>query len=250
MSGESELRIASLISGGASTMEQIAIASQEGCLAGKVKLVAVFADRMTARIDKATRRGVVGFMIDKKHFGSSMEWGEEIVKVCRDLGVDVILQNGRLSLTPANVIEEYQGMIFNQHPAGLDPDHKDEDGNSLDFGGNGMHGPAAHAAVLKFQESTGRNFPTEATIHHVTAKYDEGQVVYRTGVPVCEGDTPETLAKRVLLVEHQGQINFLNALYEGKVEILKRNEVLIRDGEQGKLYEAKEYGIGKYNKKK
>ncbi len=109
-----------------------------------------------------------------------------------------------------------------------------------------MHGLAAHAALLKFQELTGRRFPTEATIHHVTSGYDKGDVVLRKEVKVCDGDTPETLAQRVLPVEHEAHIVFLSELYVGRITIQKRSEPLIRKGEENLLYRAKLEAIDTY----
>jgi len=240
---DSELRIASLISGTGSTMERIAIECIQGSLKDKAMLVAVFTDRFTSGIHKATTLGIKGFIIDKNHFKSNEEWGEKITKEMQELGVDIILQNGWLSKTPETIIQSFEGRIFNQHPAPLDPDNKDINNNPLHFGGNGMYGLNAHAAVLKFQELSGRKFPTEATIHQVTPNYDEGAVVYREEMQIRSDDTPFTLAKRLLNYEHKAQILFLNKFRDGKIQILKRNEPLIKKGEEQMLYLAKELAI-------
>lgn len=246
---DSELRIVSLISGGGSTMEAILKSTLEGELQGKIRMVAVIADRVTSGISKGTQRGIQGYIIERKRFESSEQWGEIVIRACKDAGADMLLLNGLLSLVPANVIEEYNGRIFNQHPAPLDPEHKNSMGEALHFGGKGMHGDAAHASVLIFQENTGRSFPTEATIHRVTLNFDEGGVVMRKPVEVYKDDTPETLAKRVLPNEHAAQIEFLGNLYNGKVETLKREEPLIRSEEEEILYEAKNTAIEKYRKR-
>ncbi|SRR5260221_6944709 len=235
---ERELRIVSLISGGGSTMEAILNSTVEGELAGKVKMVAVITDRVTPGISKATLRGIQGYIIDRKRFTSSEQWGEIIIKACKDSRTDILLLNGLLSLMPQNVIEEYLGRIFNQHSA--DP---------LYFGGKGMYGLRVHAAVLGFQEKVQRRFPTTAVIHHVTPIYDEGEIVAKKDVEVCDGDTPEVLAQRVLPHEHAAQIDFLGKLYEGKVQVLKRDKPLVRPGEEHILYQAKEEAINMYKKK-
>ncbi len=247
---ESELRIVILISGGGTTMEKIVHETQEGTLRGKVKVAAVISDRSEAKgITKATSKGIKTFVIDKKPFLTREALGDVIVRICEEEEIDVILQNGWLSYTPENVVKEYPGRIFNQHPGPLDRDNKDIHGNPLHFGGKGMHGLAIHAAVLKFQELSHRTFPTEATIHCVTTEVDRGEVVYRAPVSVCPDDTAEILAERVLPHEHAGQIIFLHNLYNGRINPQKRNEPLIRNGEENLLYEAKKYGVDKYNRK-
>jgi folate-dependent phosphoribosylglycinamide formyltransferase PurN len=80
-----------------------------------------------------------------------------------------------------------------------------------DFGGPGMYGIKVHEAVL----ASGAK-ESGVTVHLVDAHYDHGPIVYQERVPVLEGDTPETLQKRVLEAEHRA--------YPEAVKIfLKRN---------------------------
>lgn len=238
---ESELRTAHLISGSGSTVRAIILESQTGRLRDKVKPVVVISDRFDAAgIYKTRNMGIRSFVIARRELKRST-FGKIIVEVCKELGVDKILQNGWLAYTPEEVVERYEGAIFNQHPGPLDTDNK-----PLHFGGKGMYGLAVHEAVLLFQEMAGRKFPTEATIHLVSQEYDCGEVVMRREVEVQEGDTPESLAHRVLPVEHNAQIDFLERLCEGKIQTFKRDEPLINHGEEHILFEAKRIAIERY----
>ena len=109
-----------------------------------------------------------------------------------------------------------------------------------------MHGLAVHAAVIKFQELTGRRFPTEATIHRVTSVVDGGEVVSRMQVAVEKKDTPESLANRVLPYEHEMQILFLKEAYRGNIKRDKRKEPLVKDEEEELLKQAINYAVNKY----
>ncbi len=80
----------------------------------------------------------------------------------------------------------YDGRILNVHPALL-PRH----------GGRGMYGLNVHRAVLEAGDTV-----SGASVHLVTAEYDEGPVIARQEVPVLSADTPESLAERVLSAEH------------------------------------------------
>jgi phosphoribosylglycinamide formyltransferase-1 len=84
-------------------------------------------------------------------------------------------------------VARWRGRIINVHPALLPA-----------FGGPGMYGRQVHEAVL-------RSGATEsgASVHLVDEVYDRGQVLAQERVPVLPGDTPETLAARVLAVEHR-----------------------------------------------
>jgi folate-dependent phosphoribosylglycinamide formyltransferase PurN len=115
------------------------------------------------------------------------EVGHETVTALREAGVQVIFLAGYLRLVPNAVVEAYRGRILNVHPALLP-----------DFGGKGMYGRRVHEAVL----AAGR-LVSGATVHLVDERYDEGQVLAQWPVPVLGGDTPETLAARILAVEHR-----------------------------------------------
>lgn len=101
-------------------------------------------------------------------------------------GVDLVVLAGYLSLIPRDVVERFRGRMLNVHPALLPA-----------FGGTGMYGMRVHRAVL---ESGVR--VTGATVHLVDERYDQGRILAQWPVPIVNGDTPESLAARVLPVEH------------------------------------------------
>lgn len=101
-------------------------------------------------------------------------------------GVDLVVLAGYVKQVPAAVVQRFAGRMINIHPALLPA-----------FGGHGMYGARVHAAVL---ESGARL--SGATVHLVDEEYDRGRILAQWPVPVLPGDTPETLARRVLAVEH------------------------------------------------
>ncbi len=101
-------------------------------------------------------------------------------------GVDLVVLAGYLQLVPPEVVERYSGRMLNIHPALLPA-----------FGGQGMYGIRVHRAVL----ASGARV-SGATVHRVEERYDEGRIVAQWPVPVLPGDSPESLAARVLAVEH------------------------------------------------
>lgn len=101
-------------------------------------------------------------------------------------GVEVVFLAGYLRLVPEEVVGAYRRRILNIHPALLPA-----------FGGKGMYGRRVHAAVL---ESGARL--SGVTIHFVDEEYDRGTILAQWPVPVAPDDTPDTLAARVLRVEH------------------------------------------------
>ena len=101
--------------------------------------------------------------------------------------VDLLVLAGYLQLVPPGVIARLRGRIINVHPALLPS-----------FGGKGMYGRRVHEAVLA---SGARE--SGATVHLVDEVYDRGVILGQARVPVLSGDDPETLAARVLQVEHR-----------------------------------------------
>jgi folate-dependent phosphoribosylglycinamide formyltransferase PurN len=101
--------------------------------------------------------------------------------------IELLVLAGYLQLVPAAVIARFRGRIINVHPALLPA-----------FGGPGMYGRRVHEAVLRAGVAE-----SGATVHLVDEVYDRGEVLAQERVPVLPGDTPETLAARVLAVEHR-----------------------------------------------
>lgn len=94
---------------------------------------------------------------------------------------------------------------FNIHPGPLP-----------DFGGKGMYGRHVHEAVLNAYQQ-GRLTHTEINIHFVTEKYDEGPIFCKVQIAIKEGDTPESLEKRVKKLEHLYFPRYLNYAMRGMV---------------------------------
>jgi formyltetrahydrofolate-dependent phosphoribosylglycinamide formyltransferase len=112
--------------------------------------------------------------------------------------IDVVALAGYLRLIPDAIVRRYRGRIVNVHPALLPA-----------FGGPGMYGMHVHRAVIESGCTV-----TGVTVHEVDERYDEGRAIVQWPVPVLRGDTAESLAARVLRVEH--------AVYPLAVEAIAR----------------------------
>ena len=123
--------------------------------------------------------------IDIAHFNSADD-GSELLALLRKFRIDLVVLAGYLKRIQSKVIREYAGRIINIHPALLPA-----------FGGEGMYGARVHEAVIA---SGARE--TGVTVHLVDDEYDRGPIVAQWRVPVNQSDTAESLATRVLNVEH------------------------------------------------
>ena len=122
--------------------------------------------------------------------------GCELLELLKRHDIELVVLAGYMKRIPPSVVREFHGRIINVHP-GLLPE----------FGGAGMYGARVHQAVLASGSRT-----TGVTVHLVDDEFDHGPVVAQWRVKVNEDDTPETLAARVLEVEH--------AIYPRAVEMI------------------------------
>ena len=161
--------------------------------------------------------------VDQDRFGAA------ILKFAEKNGVTFITQNGWMPYTPSNVIEKFEGKIFNQHPAPVP-----------EFGGQGMFGRRPHQAIIEFSRLTGRSsLWTEVIGQRVAIEYDAGVVVGSARVPFTLDDNGDTLQQRALPFEHQVQINVVKDFTTDSLIEIYRTEPIVLPGQEDALIEAK-----------
>lgn len=180
------LRLGVLASGGGSNLQSILDRSLDGTLSADV--VVVISNNSSARaLDRARTSG-----IDALHISGMTENSDDDVdcRITREFvgrNVDLVVLAGYMKKIGPMLLDAYKGRIINIHPALLPK-----------FGGKGMYGMHVHNAVIAAGEKE-----SGPTVHIVDDKYDHGTILAQVKVPVVEGDTPESLQKRVLAEEHR-----------------------------------------------
>jgi formyltetrahydrofolate-dependent phosphoribosylglycinamide formyltransferase len=177
------ISIAVFASGGGSNFQSLLDQQRQGT-PGRIELL--ISDRDDAgALGRAERAGIEARVVPVK--GRTLEAvGDETLSILREKGIEVILLAGYLRLIPPAVVRSFRRRILNIHPALLPS-----------FGGKGMWGHHVHEAVL----ASGA-WLSGPTIHFVDEEYDTGSIFAQWPVPVLPGDSPESLAARVLAVEH------------------------------------------------
>lgn len=176
------LRLGVLASGRGSNLAALLAAHARGDLTPSVVLVASNNSGAGA-LHMAREHRIAALHISSR---THPDPGGALLAAFSDHGVDVVVLAGYLRRVDPRVVAAYEGRTVNIHPAPLPR-----------FGGPGMYGPAVHAAVLAAGvDSSG------PTVHRVSDGYDEGEILAHRPVPVQPGDTPESLAARVLVAEH------------------------------------------------
>lgn len=226
LSVELTLGVVFLISGRGTTMAAVLQAIKDGVLK-HIEPAAVIADRECEGLEEALKFGLKRNQISiirPKAFPDENSFGEAILRVCRQHEASLLSQNGWLSHTPRLVTWEFREFSINQHPGALDP-------GRVDFGGPGMYGKRVHAATLLYRRlcANPAGMWTEATVHRVEQEYDKGAVIGRVRLAIEKSDTPETLATRLLPLEHQLVIDTMQGFTECRVkELPPRRKSLIQ----------------------
>ncbi|HET8713717.1 MAG TPA: phosphoribosylglycinamide formyltransferase [Gemmatimonadales bacterium] len=174
---QNAVRVAVLVSGGGTNLQALLDAFQHSTIA---RIARVISNRPDAGgLARARAAGVPTVVLRAPGDAG------ELLEVLRD--IDLVVLAGYLKLVPAPVVKQFRGRMINIHPALLP-----------DFGGPGMYGRHVHEAVL----ASGA-IESGATVHFADEVFDRGAIIAQERVPVRRGDTPETLAARVLEAEHR-----------------------------------------------
>ncbi len=125
------------------------------------------------------------------------DYGPRLLEHLQD--IDYICLAGYMRLLPSEVLKAFPNRILNVHPALLP-----------EFGGKGMYGRRVHEAVLEAGCSE-----SGCTVHLVNEAYDEGRILLQRRCVVLPGDTVESLAARVLALEHEAYVEALRNVISG-----------------------------------
>ena len=183
-------RVAVLVSGGGTNLQALIDKIQKGELE-EAEIVKVISSRPDAfALERAKKAGIETAVAAEQ---------KDVLRELRLSGADIVVLAGYMKVLSPDIIENYRNRIINIHPS-LIPK----------YCGKGFYGIRVHRAVLEGGEKE-----SGATVHYVDEGVDTGKIIIQRKVPVMEGDTPETLAARVLETEHE-------ILAEGLREVIKK----------------------------
>ncbi len=200
------MNIGVFASGRGSNFQAILDAIQQNLLPARVTLV-VSNKRDAGALEVARTHSLPAVHLSQQQFPDEASFASAMLAVLTKHGVQIIALAGYLKKIPSTVVRQYRNRILNIHPALLPS-----------FGGAGMYGHHVHEAVI----ASGAKL-SGATVHLVDEDYDRGPIVLQKAVPVEEHDTPETLAAKVLKIEHEIYPLALKAFAEDRVTINERS---------------------------
>lgn len=181
------LNIAVFGSGRGSNFQAILAAIENGTIP-EARIVCVISNNSSAGILQTAREhSLPAYHLSQMQYATQEAFVERILGVLDRHGASLIALAGYMKLLPLELVRRFRRRIVNIHPALLPK-----------FGGRGMYGHHVHEAVLAAGERE-----SGATVHLVDEVYDHGAILLQKKVPVYPADTPDTLAERVLAVEHE-----------------------------------------------
>ena len=174
-------RIAVFVSGGGTNLQALIDAQGKTLNSGKITLV-VANNACAYALERAKKAGIETAVVLKKECGSQAAFEEKLKEVLTAHNIDIIVLAGFMTILTENFTSCYPKRILNVHPS-LIPS----------FCGEGFYGLRVHQAALDYGVKV-----TGATVHFVNEIPDGGEIIAQKAVYIEEGDTPETLQRRVM----------------------------------------------------
>ena len=176
------LNIAVMVSGGGTNLQALIDAQARGELpSGRLALV-VSSKEGAYALARAEQAGIPTVVIPRKAYNSQEAFDRAILDAWKEARIHLVVLAGYLSILSPGVTRSYENRIINVHPS-LIPS----------FCGAGFYGLRVHQAALDYGVKV-----TGATVHIVNEIPDGGRILLQKAVEIREGDTPETLQKRVM----------------------------------------------------
>lgn len=199
------MRIGVLASGGGTNLQSIIDACSNGGISGEVALV-ISNNSTAGALERAKKAGIATLHLSTVTHPEPAVLDRAVLEALTESGVELIALAGYMKKLGPMTLRAYRNKVLNIHPALLPG-----------FGGQGMYGMEVHRAVI----ASGTKM-TGPTVHLVTDAYDEGPILSQEEVPVRPEDTPESLQRRVLEVEHR--------LYPATISAFDRGIIAVYEG--------------------
>jgi phosphoribosylglycinamide formyltransferase-1 len=203
-------RIGVLVSGGGTNLQAVMDKTDEGYIDAEITVV--ISNRKDAyALERAKTAGIDARYVARKDYESDEQRDYAMMQILRDHGVDLVVLAGYLGILSKPFIDAYRLRIINVHPSLIPA-----------FCGKGFYGHHVHQAVLDYGVKV-----SGATVHFVDEGIDAGPIILQKAVEVKDDDTADTLAARVLEVEHELLPRAVKLFLEGRLAVNGRHVRII-----------------------
>jgi len=181
-----EKRIAVLASGRGTNLQSVIDGIKNGNINNAALQLVVSDNERAYALERAMANGIEALWINPRTFKGSEDYNDAILEALRKRRIDLVVLAGYMKILSAAFVRAYRDAIINIHPS-LIPS----------FCGSGYYGERVHREVLEYGVKV-----TGATVHFVDEGTDTGPIILQQAVEVLQEDTVDSLAKRVLRIEH------------------------------------------------
>lgn len=200
-----QLKIGVLISGSGTNLQSLIDNVEKGKIDGKITVV--ISNKADAYgLERARQHNIKAVFVNQKEYEDSDSYNEAVLKELKNCGVELVVLAGYLKILSRHFIETYKNRIINIHPS-LIPS----------FCGKGYYGLKVHEAAVNYGIKV-----SGATVHFVDEEADSGPIIIQETVKVDFADTPETLQKKVLKIEHKILPQAVKLFCEGRLDVVGR----------------------------
>ncbi|MHB1392336.1 MAG: phosphoribosylglycinamide formyltransferase [Clostridia bacterium] len=201
-----KVKIAVLVSGGGTNLQTLIDSAATGDINGEIAVV--ISDRENAyALERAKEQGIKALYIDRKNCA------EKLMQELQSMGIELVILAGYLTILDRELVRTYEGRIINIHPSLIPA-----------FCGKGFYGEKVHKAAVEYGVKV-----SGATVHFVDEGTDSGPIILQEPVPVYAEDTAETLAARVLEVEHRILTEAVRLFCDGRLRIEGRKVKVVME---------------------
>jgi phosphoribosylglycinamide formyltransferase 1 len=196
----SSLRLAVLLSGGGTTLQNLIDHIEAGTLSASI-VVVISSQPDAYGLERAKRHGLEAICIPWTVDGDVQVYQDEVNRTLDRFAPDLIALAGFLNVF--RYAAHYRGRVLNIHPSLIPA-----------FCGQGFYGLRVHQAVLAYGVKV-----SGCTVHFADEEYDHGPIIVQRVVPVLDQDTPERLAERVALEERKAYPEAIQLFAEGRLQV-------------------------------
>ena len=175
-------RIAVLVSGGGTNLQALIDAQHRGEIVGGELSLVVSSSPDAYALERAAKAGIPTIVVNKADYADRHDMTRTLVAQLQERSIDLVVFAGFMYILTEEMVQAFPNAIVNVHPA-LIPS----------FCGAGYYGLHVHERALEYGVKL-----SGATVHFVSEECDGGPIILQKAVPVEEGDTPETLQRRIM----------------------------------------------------
>ena len=196
------MKLGFLASHRGSNMQSIIDACKSGKLAA-TPVVVISNNENSGALERANSENIPAHHISETVLGDEAKTDESIANTLRQHEVELVVLAGYMKRIGPLTLAAFENRIINIHPCLLPK-----------YGGQGMYGMRVHEAVIASGDKE-----SGVTIHLVNSEYDRGAILAQEKLEVLETDTAQSLADRVLTLEHSLYTNTIARIISGEIDL-------------------------------